>query len=149
MMNALIVRVAEIKHNIVRTSQECHSERSVDSQSRSRAKGRASAHLSSRLLACLLACERMPPCWPQPERHQRPRTLACAFPSTPWSGRPFWTSESWIARLRGHSEGPEALSARCATVVVEVIAEVPRATPTMQAVQDSCMRLVTPRTVGV
>ena len=33
-----------------------------------------------------------------------------------------------------HPEGPEALSARCSTVVSEVIAEVPLATPTMQAV---------------
>jgi hypothetical protein len=34
-------------------------------------------------------------------------------------------------------EGPEALSARCSTVVEEVIAEVPLATPRMQSVQDS------------
>jgi hypothetical protein len=48
-----------------------------------------------------------------------------------------WTLESGISRLRGHPEGPEALSARFATVETEVIAEVPLATPTMQAVQDS------------
>jgi hypothetical protein len=42
---------------------------------------------------------------------------------------PFWTLESFISRLRGHPEGPEALSARCSTVETEVIAEVPLATP--------------------
>jgi hypothetical protein len=45
------------------------------------------------------------------------------------------TLESGVSRLYGHPEGPEALSARCATVEAEVIAEVPFATPTMQAVQ--------------
>jgi hypothetical protein len=39
--------------------------------------------------------------------------------------------------LRGHPEGPEALSARCSTVETEVIAEVPFAIRTMQAVQES------------
>ena len=39
-----------------------------------------------------------------------------------------------FSRLRVHPEGPEALSARCATVRAEVIAEVPFATLTMQAV---------------
>jgi hypothetical protein len=48
-----------------------------------------------------------------------------------------------------HPEGPEALSARCSTVETEVIAEVPFATPTMQAVQDSWMGLVSRRAVGV
>jgi hypothetical protein len=37
----------------------------------------------------------------------------------------------------GHPEGPETLSHRCVTVVVEVNAEVPLATPTMQAGQGS------------
>ena len=45
--------------------------------------------------------------------------------------------------MREHPKGPEALSARRATVEAEVIAEVPFATPTMQAVQDSWMGLVT------
>ena len=44
-----------------------------------------------------------------------------------------------ISRLRGRPEGPESLSARCATVEVETIVEVLFATPTMQAVQDSWM----------
>ena len=41
------------------------------------------------------------------------------------------------------TEGPEALSARCATVESEIIAKAPFATPSMQAVQDSWMGLVT------
>jgi hypothetical protein len=49
----------------------------------------------------------------------------------------FWTLETCISRLRGHQEGPEALSARCWTVETEVIAEVPLATPTKHAVQES------------
>jgi hypothetical protein len=49
----------------------------------------------------------------------------------------FWTLDTWIARLREHPEGPETLSPRCATVMVEVVTEVPLATPKMQAVQDS------------
>ena len=32
--------------------------------------------------------------------------------------RGLWTLESWISRLRGHPEGPEALSARCSTWLV-------------------------------
>jgi hypothetical protein len=58
-----------------------------------------------------------------------------------------------ISRLRAHPEGLEMLSlaARCATVEVEVIAEVSLrySGPTMQAVQDSWMGLVTRREVGV
>ena len=44
-----------------------------------------------------------------------------------------------FSRLRGHPEGPEALSARCSTFETEVIAEVPLAklTPTLKAVQGS------------
>ena len=44
---------------------------------------------------------------------------------------------------------PRKLSARCATVETEVIAEVPLATPTMQAVQESWMGLATRRAIGV
>jgi hypothetical protein len=65
-----------------------------------------------------------------------------------------WTLESGpnISRLRAHPEGLEMLSlaARCATVEVEVIAEVSLrySGPTMQAVQDSWMAL-NPRIVVV
>ena len=65
------------------------------------------------------------------------------------SGHHLWTLESGVSRLREHPKGPEALSARRATVEAEVIAEVPFATPTMQAVQDSWMGLVTRRASGV
>ena len=54
-----------------------------------------------------------------------------------------------VSNERGHPEGPEALSAGCSPSEPEVIAEVPLATPTMQAVQDSWMGLVTRRPVGV
>ena len=43
----------------------------------------------------------------------------------------------------------EALSAGCSPPESEVIAEVPLTTPTMQAVQDSWMGLVTRRTFGL
>ena len=46
------------------------------------------------------------------------------------------------------ASGPKALSARCSTVVPEVIAEV-HPTLTVQAVQDSWMGLVTRRASGV
>jgi hypothetical protein len=36
-----------------------------------------------------------------------------------------WTLKSGVSRLRGHPEGPEALSARCSTSESEIIAEVP------------------------
>ncbi len=48
-----------------------------------------------------------------------------------------------------HPEGPETLSTGCSPPESEVIAEVPLATPTMQAVQDSWMGLLTQRAVGV
>ena len=44
---------------------------------------------------------------------------------------------------------PRKLSAKCVTVETEVIAEVPLATPTMQAVQESWMGLATRRAIGV
>jgi hypothetical protein len=57
--------------------------------------------------------------------------------------------EKCISRLRGHPEGPETLSARCSTVEPEKIAKAPPATPTMQAVQDSWMGLVSRRASGL
>jgi hypothetical protein len=47
------------------------------------------------------------------------------------------------------SEGPEAMSAGCSPPESEFIAEVPLATPRMQAVQDSWMGLITRRASGV
>jgi hypothetical protein len=61
----------------------------------------------------------------------------------------FLILESGFSRLREHPEGPEALSARCTTVESGIIAEVPPATSTMLAVQDSWMRLVARRASGV
>ncbi len=53
-------------------------------------------------------------------------------------GLDLWTLESWIFRLRGHPQDPIAVSQM---LEAKIIAEVPFATSTLQAVQCVCLLL--------